>query len=426
MTTRGTAGAIERAAEVLASTGLALLGLAWLAPPPAHAAFPGHNGQIAFQSDRDGRHPEIYTMNPDGGCVTRLTRNPSLDGFPTWSPDGRRIAFVSTRDGATDIYVMNANGSDQQRLTDSPAFDGGPAWSPDGQRIAFRSDRSGHPEIYVMDADGSNPTRLTDNPGWDGSPTWSPDGRRIAFASIPEPTLIPGTGHRTSQVYAMDPDGSNQARVTRTSAADGAPDWSPDGRRIAFDSDLEGSFQIHAINPSGTNLMRLTDSPAVDGGPAWSPDGGQVAFRSNRDGVNQIYVMEVDGSRPTRLTNTSSSDRRASWQPLPRPSSNFCLGRVRHNTKRGFARQRIRVPGPGTVMVRRSQRVRRFARQASGAGWVGVLIRPRAKASRRLARAGSVRRRVRVKIRAEVGFRPRDGRRRTEEVPVRLVRVARR
>jgi dipeptidyl aminopeptidase/acylaminoacyl peptidase len=136
---RGIAEAAKRAAVVPAAVGLALLGPGSLSPQSALAAFPGHNGQIAFQSDRDGRHPEIYTVNPDGGCVTRLTHNPSLDGFPTWSPDGRRIAFVSTRNGVTDIYVMNADGSGQTRLTDNPTFDGGSAWSPDGRGSRFEA-----------------------------------------------------------------------------------------------------------------------------------------------------------------------------------------------------------------------------------------------------------------------------------------------
>jgi Tol biopolymer transport system component len=416
--------AAGHAARALFVAALAL-GLAWLGSGAAHAAFPGHNGQITFQSARDSRHPDIYTMNPDGRCITRLTRNPSLDGFPAWSPDGRRIAWVSTRNGATDIYVMNANGSDQQRLTDSPAFDGGPAWSPDGERIAFRSDRSGHPEIHVMDADGSNPTRLTDNPSFDGAPSWSPDGRRIAFTS---------TRDGSAQIYAINARGSGEVRLTDTPTYAAAPDWSPDGQRIAFDSYRAGSFGIFAMNGNGSDQTRLTSSPREDGGPAWSPDGERIAFRSNRDGVNQIYAMNADGSDQTRLTNNLWSDRRASWQPLPLASNRFCFGKLRRATTgafarlwaRGFARQRIKVPGPGTVSLERNKNVRHFARPVEEAGVVDVVIRPRGRAKRRLARAGRTQRRVQLRVRARITLDPEGGPPRTRTKRVWLVRVGRR
>src|SRR5687767_4885353 len=117
----------------------------------------------------------------------RLTDSPSLDEYPTWSPDGEQIAFMSHRDGNWEIYVMNADGSDSRRLTDNPQGDNSPAWSPDGSWIAYSSDlivaREVNSEIYVVKPDGSDATALTDNPGGDEFPTWSPDGQQLVFVS---------------------------------------------------------------------------------------------------------------------------------------------------------------------------------------------------------------------------------------------------
>ena len=106
--------------------------------------------RIAFVSDRDG-NPEIYVMDTDGGNLQNLTDNPAVDHSPSWSPDGKRIAFVSDRDGnPNEIYVMDTDGGNLQNLTNNPADDDGPSWSPDGKHIAFVSDRD------VMNANGSN------------------------------------------------------------------------------------------------------------------------------------------------------------------------------------------------------------------------------------------------------------------------------
>jgi TolB protein len=152
--------------------------------------------KIAFSSYRDGNH-EIYVMNPDGSGQINLTNNPATDEYPSWSPDGKRIAFGSNRDSHSDVYVnaevyiMNADGSNQTNLTNNPSLDIAPSWSPDGKKIAFYSLRKDLPdekeygkderawheynaEIYVMNPDGSEQTDLTNNPAYDGYPSWSP------------------------------------------------------------------------------------------------------------------------------------------------------------------------------------------------------------------------------------------------------------
>ena len=259
---------------------------AWDASP----AWSPDGRRIAFASDRDG-NTEVYVMNADGSGVTRLTVNDAVDSSPSWSPDGRRIAFVSTRDGNWEIYVMNADGSGVTRLTDNDAYDWSPAWSPDGRRIAFQSKRDGNFEIYVMNADGSGLTRLTYNGADDLTPSWSPDGRRIAFAS---------GGRARLDIYVMNASG-----VTRlTDNYGGTPAWSPDGRRIAFTSRRDGNPEIYVMNADGSGVTRLTYNDARDlflndSFPAWSPDGRRIAFHSNRDGGNwEIYVMNAAGEPP--------------------------------------------------------------------------------------------------------------------------------
>ena len=154
--------------------------------------------RIAFMSDRDGEflHFDIFVMDADGGNQQNITNNPFDERHPSWSPDGERIAFSSQRDGhfrrrfgiTSEIYVMNADGGNQQRLTENLKNDWFPSWSPDGERIAFMSERDGdgNSEIYVMDNNGANPQKLTNNPHRDGGPAWfnspfsvSPAGKKF-------------------------------------------------------------------------------------------------------------------------------------------------------------------------------------------------------------------------------------------------------
>ena len=241
---------------------------------------------IAFESSRDG-NKEIYVMDSDGGNPRRLTNAPGGDDLtPSWSPDGRHIAFSSDRDGNDEIYVMDSDGSNLRRLTDNGDRSRSPVWSPDGRHIAFSSERDGNDEIYVMDSDGSNLRRLTNHNKEDVQPAWSPDGQQIAFSSNRDGNF---------DIYVMAADGSDVRQLT-DSRQDKSPVWSPDGQQIAFSSERDGNFDIYVMAADGSNLRRLTNHNKEDVQPAWSPDGQQIAFSSNRDGNLGIYVMEVDGA----------------------------------------------------------------------------------------------------------------------------------
>ena len=291
----------------------------------AMACGPEEEGHIAFWSSQDG-NGEIYLMDPDGSNMKNLTNHPANDQGPKWSPDGSKIAFYTDRDylsadpkeHSTEIYVMNADGSNPTRITNSFTIDAWPSWSPDGSKIAFQSYRDGNENIYVMNADGTDPVRLTSHPKVDYYPAWSPDGSKIAFYSDRDDNL---------EIYIMNADGSNQTNLSREPLAfDESPSWSPDGTKIAFwSSRVPDYYDVYTMDPDGGNQTRITNNPGFDGFPSWSPDGAKIVFYSNRDGDRdgdrdgntEIYTMNADGSNQKRLTNHPARDAWPAWSPAP-------------------------------------------------------------------------------------------------------------
>ena len=295
------------------------------------------HAQIAFSSNRDGNY-EIYVMNAEGANLQNLTNNPAADHSPSWSPDGKRIVFMSARDGHVDadhgspifeIYVMDADGGNPQNLTNNPHYDMSPAWSPDGKRIAFTSDRERRFgwAIYVIDADGGNLQRLTNNPDDDAHPddrypSWSPDGKQIVFSARREGHAVHNLD-ATYEIYVMDADGGNQQRLTNNRKNELYPSWSPDGNRITFSADRKGdrvNFEIYVMDADGGNQQRLTNNRIHDRYPSWSPDGKRIAFASEKDGnweSLEIYVMDADGGNPQNLTNNPQVDVGPAWLNAP-------------------------------------------------------------------------------------------------------------
>jgi tol-pal system beta propeller repeat protein TolB len=264
--------------------------LAVVGPKPASAALPGQNGKIVFAGTPDviqQPNNSIYTINPDGTDDTRLTDDTINAEFPSFSPNGQKIAFDIVGTGfCPQIYVMDADGSNQTSALTSQGCNFQPSWGPDN-KIVFTSTRDRNDEIYVMDSDGSNQTNLSNNPGVDEEPNFSPDGSEIAFATDRDGNF---------QVYKMNAsDGSDQTNLSNDPrSTDEDPNFSPDGGKIVFTRD-KGKPAIYVMRSTdGSKQERLTRSRYHDEQPAFSPDGKRITFV--RDSMI-IYKMHSDGSK---------------------------------------------------------------------------------------------------------------------------------
>ncbi|QEL18059.1 DPP IV N-terminal domain-containing protein [Limnoglobus roseus] len=229
----------------------------------------------------------LWTMAADGTDLTRLLpvhAMPHFDG--SWSADSKRIVYVydtlQNTDGKLQINVCAADGSDDKVVVPHKAFEESPRFSPDGKQVAWVSTRDGNPEIYTVNADGKGIKRLTSEVAYDLQPAWSPDGKRIAFSSA---------RNGRQKIYTMKPDGSDLKRLTEGDHLDSWPVWSPDGKRIAFVSNRAGNYDIWLMKADGKDARNLTDHEAQDTSPTWSPDGKRLAFISTRDGGSDVYVL---------------------------------------------------------------------------------------------------------------------------------------
>ncbi|MGH3104036.1 MAG: TolB family protein [Gaiellaceae bacterium] len=297
----------------------------------ARAVPPGADGRIAFQgSDPDSF--DIWTMNPDGSGLTSVTATPDSDEFePSWSPDGRRIAFTSDRGGEragpTAVYVTNVAGGAARRLNPAGLSQTSPAWSPDGMHIAFslctRRPAEGEPcssaQIAVARAADGRGLRFVTRPlrganAVDSKPAWAPNGRWLVF------TRTVDSGYNELWVIGLDRRGLRRL-LRDDSQIDHNPSWSPDGRRIAFVSDVDGDDAIYVIGANGKGRQRVVgetadeddpdgDDPQTVSGvsnPAFSPSGRRIVYSAGGD----LWTIGVDGTGRTRRTVTGADE--ADW-----------------------------------------------------------------------------------------------------------------
>ena len=264
---------------------------------------------VASWEEQGIRREQLRVVALGGGSAVPLNVPRARARNASWSPDGKWLVAESDAQGFSDVVRLEAReGAAEERLTTAREGSFEPTVSPDGTRVAFVSSKDGDPEVYVMRADGSEVQRITTFHAEDWGPSWSPDGQWLAFFSSRE-------GGR-ERLFVVRPDGTDLRAVSGGTATGDEREavWSPDSQRLAFVGRPQGGMaRIWLANVAGGEPVALTDGKQVDDQPAWSPDGKHLVFVSERDGDVDLYLMRADGTGQTRLTTSKGADWLPRW-----------------------------------------------------------------------------------------------------------------
>lgn len=294
-----------------------------LLPGAAKATFPGVDGRIAYIGFAPGSVQEdIYTVRPDGSDVRQLTNDPTVEDWPSWSANGRRLLFVRERGGNDDLYSMRSDGTDVSLLARNVS-EVRAGFSPSGRRVVYASRRA----LHIVHSDGTRDRIIVTARHFSAglsSPEFSPNGKRIAFFGA-------ATGASDGGIWTMRPDGSGLRRLT-SSNSDANPDFSPDGKHIVFVHFPPDHCcnTILAMRSDGSRRHAIR-SLANPGTAVYSPSGDRMAVDLHNGNYlgpqcGALFTATPAGQQLSPITFGCNADGTGgagvgapNWQPLPEP-----------------------------------------------------------------------------------------------------------